>query len=217
MIQKLSIFLFLQLLWIPLYGQSILKDTTLAITYSPSAIVNVFSGIQFGVEKNIGFNNKKTFERFLEFEAAYIPRQDQFIPEGRSEKYKEGFRFKLAYKVVNKANLVFLTTIYVRSSFHTHIGDVIREGGYLENMKYRKSKTLIGPTFGLGYSEYFNSRWGIEMAANAGFGMYMVRFHDFPEDGIERWQPIWGYNNDRNYLYLILGLSIKVKYRLGSF
>jgi len=185
-----------------------------AITYSPSALVNLFSAVQFGVERQIDIN------QYVELEAAYIPKL-----AGDSELYKTGYRIKLGYKKSWKKhkrrrnvfkNRLFTTTLYFRKSFHQHRENVIRQGDFIQEIEYSKTKTLIGPAFGFGTTKSLGDRLGLEASFLIGPGLYLVRVYDFPDDAERLTIPFFeGFSQERNYLYPIAGFTFKLKYRIG--
>ncbi len=174
------------------------------ITYSPSAIANVFTGVQFGVEKLLDTN------QFLEFEAAYLLKT-----RGGSELYKSGYRFKLGYKFIKEQNVLISTVIYFRKTFHQHKEEVIRQSEFIEEIEYSKTKTLIGPTMGIGRSSYLSKRLSLENSIIFGPGFYKVRVYNFPDDAEQiRERLFQGYSDEGNYSYPIIGFSLKLVYRL---
>ena len=176
-----------------------------ALTYSPSAFLNNFPGIQFGVEKSISQNN------FLEFEAAYL-----YKIRGTTELSKTGYRFKLGYKLVSRENFLFSTVLYFRKTFHQHREEVLRQDEFLQEIEYRKTKTLIGPTIGIGRTNDLADRLHLETSLLFGPGLYKVRVYDYPEDAEEIREGFFGgYRNEGNYYYPIIGFSLKLVYRLG--
>lgn len=190
------------------YGQSDKTDTIPShwnLTYSPSALANTFSGLQFGVERYFSDVGG------LELEGAYI-----FPTAGTHELSKSGIRGKLGFKMKTNSRLIFLLTIYYRRTVHEHDEQVARfDFSYFERMKFQKTKTLLGPTFGLGTVQPVNDRLTFEGGMNVGFGNYRVKSIGLPDDAEEVDFNWFGYQDAGSYGYLILGLSIKLKYRLG--
>jgi len=177
-----------------------------ALTYSPSALFNLFRGVQFGIEKCIAPN------KFIELEAAYIPKQS-----GNVELFKSGYRVKLGLKQRTKSNFLLSGTLYLRKSFHQHREEVTVLNQFIQELEYRKTKTLIGPTLGLGYSKYFSERLGLEMSLIGGLGFYKVEIFDLPETAREAWTGWFsGYRDEGMYYYLIAGGSFKLKYKLST-
>ena len=176
-----------------------------ALTYSPSALINIYTGVQFGVERSLESN------KFLELEAAYLLKNG-----GGSELYRSGYRFKLGYKVITEQDVLLSTVLYFRKTFHQHREEVIRQSEFIEEIEYRKTKTLIGPTMGVGHSSYFSNRLNLQTSILFGPGIYKVKVYDYPEDAEQiRLLLFQGYSDEGNYFYPILGFSIKLIYRLG--
>lgn len=178
------------------------------ITFSPSAFVNTFSGIQFGLERDFKNNS------LLELEAAYIPKQTS-----SRELYKNGHRIKLGYKKYLGKNLVIAGTLYYRRTRHEFVKEeVLRHGAFFQEIDYHKTKTLIGPTIGYGYFwPLGSSRFGLELIFNFGIGFYAVRNFDYPadaEDFSEGRLYTNGYHAEDNYAYTIYGTSVKLKYSI---
>jgi len=178
------------------------------ITFSPSAFVNTFSGIQFGLERDFSNNS------FLELEFAHIPKQSSNI-----ELYKAGKRVKLGYKKYLGNNVIMAFTLFYRKTEHEfEKQEVLRHGAFYQEIDYYKTKTLIGPTFGYGYLwPIGTSRFSFEMIFNYGIGFYAVRNFDFPTDAEDFSEGRFlsnGYHAEGNYAYFILGTSLKLKYNL---
>lgn len=171
------------------------------ITYSPSALLNAFPAMQVGVEKRI--DERRTWE--VELAKMLNP----YETETRSQ---DGFRLKLGYKRRRDTKRLLLTTLYIRHTIIDAEEWVSRfDNLYEEKIQHRKSKTMIGPTFGWG-SVY--NLWGavkFEFAMNLGLGLYKVS-SDLPSDvqAIESFFDI--YENPGNYIYPIIGISTKVKF-----
>lgn len=177
-----------------------------ALTYSPSALINSFIGVQFGVEKCLAPN------KFLELESAYI-----FKQAGNAELYKYGYRVKLGYKMRSKNNFLLSGTLYLRNTIHQHREEVIIANQFIQELEFRKTKTLIGPAIGLGYSDYITERIGIEASLLGGLGIYLVKVNGLPVNATEAWTGWFlGYTNPGRYYYPIVGVSFKLKYKLGG-
>ena len=175
------------------------------LTYSPSALVNTFVGIQFGVERYFSGAGG------VELEGAYI------VPTlGTYALSKSGFRAKLGFKLKTRTSLVTLFTFYYRRTVHDHDDRVARfDFAYFERYSFKKTKTLFGPTFGLGTVQSFSDRLSFEGGVNIGLGRYVVRNIGLPEDAEEVEFNFFGYQDPGSYIYPIIGLSLKLKYRLG--
>jgi len=115
------------------------QEDSLGLDIKTSALLNNFISIQMGIERTLDYN------KFVEFEAAYIPKQ-----LGSAELYKSDYRLKLGYKYRYDHNFLVSLTLYIRKTFHQHIEIVIRQNMFNQELEFRKTKTMIGPALGLG-------------------------------------------------------------------
>lgn len=198
----------------------VLKDSipNWSITFSPSALLNQFSGIQFGIEKR--FSNRWA----AELEYAYIFPQD--IPglffDNNDELQKSGFRGKLGVKRRRHKGLHFLFTLYLRRTVHDMRTNFSRfDGAFNEVIDYQTTKTLIGPAFGISWELPFGKRIIFDLGGSTGFGNYRVRRSELPSDAVE-FNDLFadedfggGFNGDGDNLYPILALHVKIKFRLN--
>lgn len=193
--------------------QDSVYNNNLLITYSPSALLNIFPGIQFGIEKFIA--NDIT----LELEVARlipISTERNFRANGLSRfEMKSGYRVKLGFKKFIKSRLLILGTIYYRNTDHNFEEWVFREQGRFEELiNYNSTKRLIGPTVGFGFTNKIKNSFYYETAVNIGLGSYKVTQTGVPEDVIMEDEIFTTYRNPGDYLFPIIGLSFKIKYGL---
>lgn len=203
--RKKLTFLFLIFIHV-LHGQA---DSTYQeswyITYSPSAFLNAFPAVQFGFEKVI------SDRRTIELEVAKMLNLPPSTEDDFDTTIESGYRLKLGYKRRKNTSRLLLLTLYLR---HTtaDINDWVTraDDAYEERINYRKTKTLIGPTFGFG--KIYNTRGilKVEFAANMGLGIYQVK-DDLPPDAREPDRLFAVYQNPGDYLYPIIGVSLKLK------
>ncbi len=194
-------------------NKSMNKDTLSdwCITFSPSALVNEFSGLQFGVEKRLS-------PRWLtELEIAYIFPQD--ISSNVEELSKEGYRVKLGFKRQRYKNLHFLWNFYFRRTQHNYRSTFNRFGGlFRQIIDYSGTKTLIGPTFGCAWDLPFGKRFRVELGASTGFGIYIRSQEDLPIDTDEFFfggGDWFSFSNSGEDLYPILALHAKFKMKVN--
>jgi len=196
------------------YGQvdSVYKHDVL-ITFSPSAFLNVFPGIQFGIEKFIGA------EETIEFEVARLLTVDFESSERQNEntrfETKNGVRFKFGYKKFLSTRGIFLATLYYRKTNHDFEEWVFIDQGRFEQLiNYSSTKRLLGPTIGFGLTNKLKNSFYIETAVNLGIGSYEVQQTGVPDGVILNDRIFEGYHRSGDYYYPIIGLSLKIKYGL---
>jgi len=190
----------------------------LLITYSPSALLNLFPGIQFGIEKFIAQDQTLELEvaRLIPISFETTPAREDFRLEDNSRlENKDGLRVKLGYKKYITPKLIILGTVYYRKTYHDfEEWAFIEQGNFEQLIDYNSTKTLLGPTIGFGFSNGIKGSFYFETAVNIGLGAYTVERNDVNEDVIPR--SIFGdlYHPSGNYAYPIIGLSFKIKYGL---
>lgn len=194
-----------------------IKDTIpdWSITFSPSAFLNEFAGIQFGVEKR--FSQKWA----TELEYAYIFPQGPgalFGDDTSPEIKKKGFRLKLGIKKRAGKNFHLLLTLYLRKTLHDHSDTFSRFGGQFEQiLDYQVTKTLIGPALGFVWDKPLGQKFGFELGGSSGIGNYNRKSTELPADVEsliigEGFVP--GFSNNGDDLYPILAFHMKLKFRL---
>jgi len=196
------------------YGQedTVYTEKTL-VTFSPSAFINFFPGVQFGIEQFVA--DDKT----IEFEFARLLRINQEANTNGNQlprlEEKNGFRMKLGFKKFISRRAIFLATLYYRNTKHDFEEWVFRDGGSFEQLiNYKTTKSLLGPTVGLGLSNKLKNSFYIETAINLGLGLYQVRQSELPDGVFLDGRFLEGYHRTGEYAYPILGLSLKFKYGL---
>ena len=173
---------------------------------SPSAFINIYPGIQMGIEKGIypNFN--------IELEGAYL-----FPVSSNSDLSRHGYRIKLGLKyfVSNESSLNFI--LFYRRVFHDRVDDFSRfNDAFFQTFEYQKSKLLIGPTIGTTNHISLSEKIMMEVGASAGIGRYKVTNQGVPVDariandfGLFSW-----YENEGNYNFIILSMQVKFKFEL---
>lgn len=189
---------------------SIYTEKTL-VTFSPSAFLNLFPGVQVGLERFIA--EDKTIE--FEFARLLSTNQQTNLRGNQSPRLetKNGIRIKLGYKKFISSRGIFLATLYYRDTKHDFNEWVFRDEGRFEQLiDYSSTKRLLGPTLGLGLSNKLKNSFYIETAINAGLGLYQVRLSEIPEGVFLNEQTFELYHRTGDNLYPIIGFSLKLKY-----
>ena len=172
---------------------------------SPSALVNIYPGIQVGIEsgiKSIGY---------LEFEGAYL------IPvQNTANSKRSGVRFKLGYKIPHSKKWSTNLILFYRHTFHDRRENFSRfDGLFQEYIEFKKSKRLIGPSLGFSGTSSVNKNSYTEYGFSVGMGQYKVVNQDVPSDAKQRSgiRLFRIYEDPGTYWFPIL--SIQVKYKFG--
>ena len=166
-------FWILALLLIPIVaiGQEELDSgKNFRFSVSPSAFINVYPGLQVGVEKKVFGKD------FVELEVAYL-----FPVKNNLDFRTSGYRLKAGYKVQNLVPDLRTTFIFFyRQTSADRIEDFSRfDDLFFQQIDFRKTKRLLGFTVGL-LKELEYDGWQMQFGFSAGPGRYTVTDKDVP-------------------------------------
>ena len=190
------------------------RTNKVLITFSPSAFINLAPGVQLGIEKYISHDMTIELEGARLLTTTFTSNNSRGNDAPRME-VKNGTRIKLGFKKYFSERGIFLATLYFRKTNHDFEEWIFQEEqNFSQLINYKSTKTLIGPTIGIGLSSILRNSFHLETAINIGLGTYEVRQSEVPE-GITP-EVIWGniYHSTGDYVYPIIGLSLKFKYCL---
>ncbi len=183
------------------------------ITWSYSALLNEYPGLQFGIEKRLG---KHTM---LQSELAYLYQIDtDFYPHAF-----KGFRFKNGIKYMKMEHQGYLNTrwyvvanLFIRYTSENKTEDLRRlDGAYFERLSYTRTRFLIGPAVGFGTEQYSLDRFIIQTGFSFGYGYMKVVADGLPDDANPgRTRVFEEYDRTGNHLYPIFSLSAKIIFAL---
>lgn len=193
------------LLAIPIvvFGQEELDSTkSFRFSVSPSAFINVYPGLQVGVEK-------KVFSRdYLELEVAYL-----FPVKNNSDFRTSGYRIKAGYKVQNLVPDLRTTFIFFyRQTSGDRVEDFSRfDDLFFQQVDFRKTKSLIGFTVGL-LKELEYDDWQMQFGFSAGPGRYIVADKDVPVESEQiSGIPVFSvYELEGTYFFPIISVQWKL-------
>ncbi len=177
-----------------------------SLTFSPSAFVNEFPGIQFGIERKI--------KRFaIEIEGAYLTDK---LSDTRM--FTNGYRVKLGikYSLYNALNINLIG--FYRQTYHDESETFsMFSGAYFQEIAFQREKRMIGPTLGCTYKKNLWKNLSIEVGGSTGLGSIKVTQADIPEfaeqiTSLNDALFFNEFNEPGTFRYLILSGQAKIKY-----
>ncbi len=183
------------------------------ITWSYSALLNEYPGLQFGIEKRLG---KYTM---LQSDLAYLYQIDtEFYPHDF-----QGFRIKNGIKYMNMEHQGYLNirwyvvaNLLIRYTSENKTEDLRRlDGAFFQRLSYTRSRFLIGPAIGFGTEQYSLDRFIIQTGFSFGYGYMKVVADGLPDDANPgRTRVFQEHDRTGNHLYPIFSLSTKIIFAL---
>lgn len=206
MISRRLIYCLIALLALPFLGsaqEKIKKQRSLRFSFSPSAIVNIYPGIQVGLDKRISALS------FLELEGAYLPP----VRDNQND-IRDGYRIKLGFKkyASEKKDHMLSVILFHRKTLSDRSEEFSRfDDAYFQRYDFTKTKTLYGLTLGyLRALELFNTPFQIGLSV--GPGLYIISDGDtIPEDAVQ-WTgvPLFSiYERERRAFYPVTSVQAK--------